>query len=117
VLDCCHSATVTRSDDGGYTYRGVELERYSTEGDDLPDVPLEEEVVPDEGVRDFRAKSRFANVGLTSHVLLAACAADQQAREKDNQGLFTGELLRLLGSGHAKFTYNSLISSFRELAG
>jgi hypothetical protein len=95
----------------------VELEEYSTMGDDLPDVPLEDEVVLDEAFRGFHAMSRFANVGLTSHVLLAACAADQKAREKDKRGIFTEELLRLLGgSGFEDFTYNRLISSFGKLA-
>jgi hypothetical protein len=55
--------------------------------------------------------------GASSHVLLAACAKDQQAREKEKRGLFTQELVRLLREGDFdRQTYDGLIWRFKELA-
>jgi hypothetical protein len=58
---------------------------------------------------------RFA--GLGSHVLLAACAEHEQARESMEHGLFTTELIAHLKlRGIDEHTNASLILSLQKLA-
>ncbi|KAK0184134.1 caspase domain-containing protein, partial [Armillaria mellea] len=120
ILDCCHSASVSREvpPQGARTYRGTEratLRDMLYAGDKLlRDLPgyrsiLEKNWSPDE----------------ESHVVLAACEAYQFAKERwiDEEdgsrvrsGVFTHSLLRLLRSGYCKAetTYADLLHGFDE---
>ncbi|KAJ2926834.1 hypothetical protein H1R20_g10256, partial [Candolleomyces eurysporus] len=114
ILDCCHSGSGTRGDEetDGSTVRGCELSP-----NDVPD-NLDERIrkenpepkAPTEsGNRALRFPKGFAVKDMNSHVLLAACSANELAREdkKDQRssGRFTSALLELFrtvppGSNH-----------------
>jgi len=66
------------------------------------------------GTRGIPQDDGFIRSHMTSHILLAACAEDEQAYERDGQGLFTGELIRLLREyGTTSYTYEGLIQDIK----
>ena len=61
--------------------------------------------------------SGFAHRGLRSHVLLAACGAEELAYERTSRGMFTGALLKtLVEIGLDKLTYTGLIQQISHLS-
>ncbi|KIK60956.1 hypothetical protein GYMLUDRAFT_43498 [Collybiopsis luxurians FD-317 M1] len=112
ILDCCHSGSGTRKDkqDKTFEVRGVELPKsYTIPGNLLHDTMLES--------RASSIPKGFENIGLTSHVLLAACKQGQEAREKFQcGGEFTLALLSLLREqGVDELTYNDVITLLPNL--
>lgn len=60
----------------------------------------------------------FANAGLNSHILLAACGADEKAQEQGGRGMFTCALLDVLNDVDAsKLTYTDLMRRIGHLPG
>jgi hypothetical protein len=67
--------------------------------------------------RGLAKENNLRHAGMGSHVLLAACGEEEEARELNGRGLFTEELLiRLKLCGVDGYTYEGLITSFRSLA-
>lgn len=111
IFDCCHSASGTRGSDSSYTVRGVHLRSYNQAGDDAYVGTSES------GARGVSHSGKFLHAGLSSHVLLAACGEDEEARESEGKGLFTHELIaRLRQKGVDVFTYSDLIIDVGRLA-
>ncbi|KAJ2926726.1 hypothetical protein H1R20_g10359, partial [Candolleomyces eurysporus] len=104
ILDCCHSGSGTRGGlDDESTVRGCQLD-----DDAIPD-HLDRDILKDS--RAFDSDTRglsiakgFAVKDMRSHILLAACSANELAREdavkrgqdSDARGRFTAALLELL---------------------
>jgi hypothetical protein len=62
------------------------------------------------GIRGTSIAAGFLKSGLRSHVLLAACGADEEAKEENGRGYFTKRLLDTLEAvGADKVTYADLI--------
>ena len=60
--------------------------------------------------RALEVVSGFAQFGLSSHVLLAACKQDEKAHEENHRGKFTGALLHVLREVEAhKLSYKDLM--------
>ncbi|KAK0452948.1 caspase domain-containing protein [Desarmillaria tabescens] len=114
ILDCCHSGSGTRTNnnDPTSTVRGFQLPVTYTIPKDLlrgikPDVPHRASVVT----------KGFEKSGLSSHVLLSACKAEQSAWEKGQRGAFTSALLSLLRTnGVDKLTYKDVITNMHDLS-
>jgi hypothetical protein len=113
ILDCCHSASGTRGDES-WTFRGVEFKNY-TSRDDVPTAFITE--CESAGTRSLAKNNLHRFAGLGSHILLAACAEDEQARESLEHGLFTKELIEHLKlHGVDEYTNASLILNLQKLA-
>ncbi|KAF5341816.1 hypothetical protein D9611_001450 [Ephemerocybe angulata] len=101
ILDCCHSGSGARGDeDETTTVRGGELHpNDAPEGLDSHIVAGYKPPQPTGGTRGIKVAKGFANQDMNSHVLLAACSANELAKEdkKDDRprGRFTGALLEL----------------------
>ena len=68
--------------------------------------------------RSTAIASGFANAGLRSHILLAACGADETAREEGGRGLFSSGLLDVLHEVDANsITYKDLLLRIPHLPG
>ncbi|KAK0218650.1 caspase domain-containing protein [Armillaria fumosa] len=109
ILDCCHSGSGTRADDDDPTFavRGIDLPQTYTVAQDL---------LHDIDSRASAAAKGFETAGLSSHVLLSACQAEQTAMEKHGRGVFTSALLGLLRErGVDKLTYKDLITNLPDL--
>ncbi|PPQ97869.1 hypothetical protein CVT26_013038 [Gymnopilus dilepis] len=84
ILDSCHSASGTRSEEGGSSYELVRSTRHPQH------FPLEE--------GPLNAEDLFSRTSSESHVLLSACGSSGQAWERDGRGVFTTALLDLLSN-------------------
>ncbi|KAK0493130.1 hypothetical protein EDD18DRAFT_1465017 [Armillaria luteobubalina] len=113
IFDCCHLAGMTRAanDDGTTVERSpVDTLTISAECDvDIVSLDRGDSIKrtysSDEEHKGFCAS-------WDTHVLLAACATDEKARERDGQGNFTRALLEVLERVPiVKLTYKSLIKS------
>ncbi|CCM05961.1 uncharacterized protein FIBRA_08200 [Fibroporia radiculosa] len=114
ILDCCHSGSGTRADDGESTYmvRSVEIEAIPFDLDkdvwSLQSLSYED--------RATAIATGFAHSGLRSHVLLSACGAEERALERDGRGLFTKALIdALLEHGTDKLTYADVVQRIANL--
>ena len=114
ILDCCHSGSGTRNDsDPTELVRGI----------DVANVPsdLDRDVWKDfessnGSERGTVVNASFTHSGLRSHVLLAACDAEESALERKSRGLFTQGLLRvLMAIGIDKLTYADLLQQMPHL--
>jgi hypothetical protein len=113
IFDCCHSGSGTRADqvdsESFFLVRGID----STEK------------LPADLDRDLSVSSRttevsngFAHSGLRSHIFLAACGAEERAKELDAKGLFTTALLSaLVACGTDMVTYKNLLQRIPTLPG
>ncbi|KAH6909145.1 caspase domain-containing protein [Coprinopsis sp. MPI-PUGE-AT-0042] len=94
IFDCCHSGSGTRGgdekEDSSATVRGAHITEQGIPHDDDPEMRA--------GTRGVKVAKGFAHRGIRSHVLLAACSANELAREDANvgRGRFTVALLKLL---------------------
>ncbi|KDR81761.1 hypothetical protein GALMADRAFT_221630 [Galerina marginata CBS 339.88] len=115
ILDCCHSGSGTRDAqlDSTTFSRGVDLPAYYQLY-----ARIDEEIVSiDEESRGAAIAKNFAQTGLTSHVLLAACREDEKAKESKGRGVFTHALLDTLQRvGLDKITYKDLVLRLPDLA-
>ncbi|KAH8793129.1 caspase domain-containing protein [Flagelloscypha sp. PMI_526] len=107
ILDSCHSASCTRTDEvetGKVTSRGLELpEGYIIKPsiDASPRSRLE------------KVSSLHKSDGAASHVLLAACSRDETAKEENGRGRFTSALTRYLRHPKTRIdsiTYDQVIN-------
>ncbi|KAI0314212.1 hypothetical protein OF83DRAFT_464470 [Amylostereum chailletii] len=100
ILDCCHSASGTRLGDG--MIRGFLFD--SGDGCLAPGSPM------DRSTRAPMVPMDWTHKGLSSHVLLAACAPEEFAREKNERGVFTVALLKAFRAD-SNITYSQLIAT------
>ncbi|KAH7921890.1 hypothetical protein BV22DRAFT_1131900 [Leucogyrophana mollusca] len=114
IFDCCHSGSGTRTDKAEPTrlVRGIEIK-------EAPADDLDQDIwgaVEAKNDRAIAPATGFAQSGLLSHVLLAACGADELAREENKQGVFTSALIEALKFGAHKLTYAELLQRLPPLS-
>ncbi|KAJ2915855.1 hypothetical protein MD484_g4547, partial [Candolleomyces efflorescens] len=122
IFDCCHSGSGTRGDG----QRGDTLVRGCTlRPDDVPK-DLDAAICKDYPEAEFKARGmRFAEgfsvQGMKSHILLAACSANELALEDKSpeaHGRFTTALLRLFKEiGPDQMTYADVLSKISRIEG
>ncbi|PVF99210.1 hypothetical protein CPB86DRAFT_814161 [Serendipita vermifera] len=103
IFDCCHSGSLTRPilAHPRHHIRGFKMP-IETPPDLDQDIWLEK--------RATTIASGFQRSGLRSHVLLAACGAEESAKEEEGRGNFTKALLdTLVAFGADEMTYVDLI--------
>ena len=107
IFDCCHSGSLSRGNDGDsdVSVRGFELP------EDAHISPYQDKpIVNSEISRGTHIPDKFLKGGLSSHVLLAACSAREEAKESEGRGNFTKALLSTLSDvGADKVTYADLV--------
>ncbi|KZV66217.1 hypothetical protein PENSPDRAFT_667856 [Peniophora sp. CONT] len=111
ILDCCYSGSGTRDEET--VPRGIEFKA----ADGLTDVTVNPSYQQNywasvDSHRQVVVASQFANAGLRSHVVLAACGPNESAFEDriKNEGRFTSAFLRVLEkAGTDTLTYAELI--------
>lgn len=105
ILDCCHSGSATRQNpsDSLLAIRGLELPSNYTIPEDI-------------FAGEIQTRSRAAETGMNSHILLAACQRKQVAYESHGHGFFTRALLTLLRQeGIYTLTYSDVITRIPHL--
>ncbi|KZV61918.1 hypothetical protein PENSPDRAFT_658546 [Peniophora sp. CONT] len=125
ILDCCHSGSGTRDNDFASIPRGIEFKNkddpsieYTIRASYQQELWGDEREEPVEEKRGIAHLAAFANSGLRSHVLLAACSPDQSAYEDcgTREGRFTSALLHELETaGMDTLTYSELIRRLDKL--
>ena len=66
--------------------------------------------------RQMKISTGFAQRGVRSHVLMAACDAKEKAWETDGRGVFTTALLEtVIAIGAGNVTYTGIIERFPSL--
>ncbi|KAJ2922365.1 hypothetical protein H1R20_g14743, partial [Candolleomyces eurysporus] len=127
ILDCCHSGSGTRGEEetNKITVRGCELSPNDVP-DDLDEHIRKENLEPNAtaeyGTRGLSSAKGFAMKDMNSHILLAACSANELAREdnraKEAHGRFTTALLELLRSVPLdQITYANFLSRMPRIDG
>ncbi|EDR08533.1 uncharacterized protein LACBIDRAFT_297307 [Laccaria bicolor S238N-H82] len=124
VFDCCHSGSGTRDDEA------EEHERFTRAADfTIPGKPVDVTIsIPkdldlpiwqkDSATRGARVPVGFVNKGVRSHILLAACSADELAKEEKGHGCFTSAFLALLKNvGAEQLTYVETLDKMEQIAG
>ncbi|KDQ52438.1 hypothetical protein JAAARDRAFT_73132 [Jaapia argillacea MUCL 33604] len=102
IFDCCHSGSGTRDPDR--LIRCAEIE-------DKISLDLDQRICGTDA-RGSVTLPEFRHTGLSSHMLLAACGADETAGEINQRGVFSKALLKLLQSvGVEKLTYRDVLTS------
>ena len=127
IFDCCHSGSGTRGNDetDESTARSCELSPK-----DVPDgldarIYKENpatEATTETVTRGLRFAKGFAMKDMNSHILLAACSANELAREdkkaQEAHGRFTTALLELLRTVHPdQITYADVLSKIPRIDG
>ncbi|KAF5344791.1 hypothetical protein D9758_014428 [Tetrapyrgos nigripes] len=113
ILDSCHSGSGTRNDERDPTFavRSIELPQSYT---------IPSSIRPSHSDFESSRASAIAkgseNTGMRSHVLLAACLPDQEAKERHGSGAFTSALLTLFREqGLDQLTYQGVIANLPDL--
>jgi len=111
-FDCCHSGSGTRTDE----VDSARLARVSKLDDNVPS-DLDKNLWWHEGARGPSIAPRFAQSGLLSHTILAACGARELAQEDNTRrGVFTKALLTTLRTvGADKVTYRDILTRMPAL--
>jgi hypothetical protein len=112
VFDCCHSGSGTRTNisDPTRLARVVDVPaRVPTE--------LDQRIWHDSlSIRDINTTAGFLQRGMQSHVLLAACGAQELALEDQGRGVFTHALLFLLTRiGADQIRYRDVLERIYDL--
>jgi hypothetical protein len=95
---------------------GVPESEGKIRGVDLPSDYLPVKDLCTYGDRDMINAEGHENSGLSSHVLLAAASSGEKAREKNNRGIFTHALLKLLRTESlAELTYLDTVQRLENL--
>ncbi|EIM79947.1 uncharacterized protein STEHIDRAFT_163202 [Stereum hirsutum FP-91666 SS1] len=111
ILDCCHSGSGTREPE--YRVRGFKLQPGYQCRTPAQAVAPENSPIPPE---PKTLKRNYEISGLASHVLLAACSAEQPSNESNAGGLFTTMLIDALrGDGAHNLTYRRLVEDLPEV--
>ncbi|KIM22184.1 hypothetical protein M408DRAFT_28909, partial [Serendipita vermifera MAFF 305830] len=108
IFDCCHSGSLTRNERSRLV-RGVKVK---------VDIPSDLDRYIWKGQRGAAIEPGFLKGGLHTHVLLAACGAQETAKENSTgtRGVFTKALLdTLVAVGADKLTYTELIQRLPTL--
>ncbi|KAH7917730.1 hypothetical protein BV22DRAFT_1135169 [Leucogyrophana mollusca] len=118
VFDCCHSGSGTRNDHAAPTrlVRGIKIKE-APAGDLDQDIWGTVEASETKNGRALTSAAGFAQSGLLSHVLLAACGANEGAREESGRGVFTEALIDALKFGVNQVTYAELLQRLAPLSG
>ncbi|KIM23673.1 hypothetical protein M408DRAFT_319504 [Serendipita vermifera MAFF 305830] len=98
ILDCCHSGSGTRdtpSVTNNGKVRSIKLEKI------IPSIR--------KGARGSKIAKGFSHAGLRSHILLAACSENGEAREFNGRGEFTRRLIEVLIATGGRVTYHHLL--------
>lgn len=117
IFDKCHAASGTRADenDPSLLIRSLEIDESKN--------PLPPNLDEDVWGSARRVIPRAAaparhDQALGSHILLAACGADEYAKEQKCRGWFTKALLEVLYRvGAEKLTYSDLMKRLPDLPG
>jgi hypothetical protein len=115
VFDCCFSGSGTRQ---GERFDSIRLSRFAEVANNVPR-DLDRDIW--QGLHNDRATkiaSGFLQSGLRSHVLLAACGADETAKEDRTlmRGDFTKAFLETIRTvGAEKITYTDLMQRIPQL--
>ena len=121
IFDCCYSGGAARQDKVMAVLEPTRISRgFKLLPDEVPRaVDLDRSIGKSEEQRRGTAiATGFANAGLNSYVLLAACGADETAIEQDRRGVFTCMLLDVLDNVDAsKLTYIDLMRRIGGLPG
>ncbi|EIM79948.1 uncharacterized protein STEHIDRAFT_163203 [Stereum hirsutum FP-91666 SS1] len=115
IFDCCHSGSGTREEsyDPEVNVRGIDLPQ-----DYVIAPTADNDLLREENSRGDRVMAGYEVSGSRSHVLLAACRADERSREDGSGGLFTRALLETLNTeGTDKTTYEGLIDCIPDITG
>jgi hypothetical protein len=122
ILDCCHSGSGTR---GSEIIETLERSCKLSPGDISDD--LDADICKDYPETEFSARGMrfaegFAVEGMNSHVLLAACSANERALEDKNSaephGRFTSALLRLFKEvSPDQMTYADVLTRISRIDG
>lgn len=79
---------------------------------------VDNDLLREETARGDRVMAGYELSGSRSHVLLAACKADERSREDGRGGFFTRALLETIrDEGTDKITYEGLIDCMPDIAG
>ncbi|PBK84034.1 hypothetical protein ARMGADRAFT_1088732 [Armillaria gallica] len=110
ICDCCHSAGLNRGGDSSDS--AVRATPDIVVMSDSQSSSLERGGKTREGISSIDVCEGF-RASWNSHVFIAACSHDQQARETSDGGRFTGALHEVVGavSDIRDLTYNSLVES------
>jgi hypothetical protein len=77
---------------------------------------VDSDILGEKGIRAAAVPKGFQYNGTTSHVLLAACGANEFANENDGRGAFTQAFLEMLDkTGYNKLTYAGLIRKLPKI--
>ncbi|KAF8519186.1 caspase domain-containing protein [Gautieria morchelliformis] len=113
VLDCCHSSSGTRGDEN-VPERVPRVARFLHE---LP-ADLDNDLYPEEKGRNMNTPTAFLEQNLRSHILLAACGAEELAYEntKLGRGAFTTAFIQTLKTADVhKLTYMGFMDRLPNL--
>ncbi|CAG8685517.1 5092_t:CDS:2, partial [Acaulospora colombiana] len=110
ILDCCHSGSMTRGvDNTGNAESTSRRTRSIRVTHELPD-DVDRDIFRRKGARSIAVPTTFQYNGVASHVLLAACAANELAIEEGGRGAFTRALLKTINDiGYQNLTYEEFI--------
>ncbi|KZV73885.1 hypothetical protein PENSPDRAFT_682439 [Peniophora sp. CONT] len=117
ILDSCHSGSSTRKDSLSVA-RGIEFRSDDGTREYTISASYQNEIWGGAVERGLAKLDKFANGGLESHVVLAACGPDESAYEDfgTHEGRFTSAFLRVLkASGTDTMTYSELIRRLDNL--
>ena len=106
IFDSCYSGSGTRGNDG--TVRSAGLENHNIHPS------LDSDIWGSEN--NPRGIQSAAATGLSSHVLLSACSADEVAREDGGKGRFTTALLKVFNkTSPDQLTYEQVMNRLDQI--
>ncbi|PVF95448.1 hypothetical protein CPB86DRAFT_817178 [Serendipita vermifera] len=113
ILDCCHSGSMTRDLQQeicpNSKSRSIKVTKPLSD-------KVDEDILGIKGIRAAAVPKGFQYNGTTSHVLLAACGANEFANENNGRGAFTRAFLDMIvETGYDKLTYAGLIRKLPKI--
>ncbi|KAI0315079.1 caspase domain-containing protein [Amylostereum chailletii] len=117
ILDCCHSGSATRDHEKDHITGPVPLVRGVCLPADYAILPtVDEDIFSETTPRAWAIAKGYRYAGMASHVLLAACKANQKAHETGKRGQFTLALMDLLRKNRVEeLTYEDAIKRLPDL--
>jgi hypothetical protein len=115
ILDCCHSGSMTRDIQGKSGISDTRRTRSINIKKTLP-TNADQDILKRRKSRSTIVPSGFQYNGVASHVLLAACAANERAIEEGGRGAFTRVFLDTIQEvGYQNLTYEGIITRLPRL--